>query len=123
MSDATVSQPRPAAQRRTWDLILTIVLLVVYVIVTISASVVGLFLAFAGDSCGASSTCDTDQIATGMLIAVGGVWIPALFVLAGAVILLVVRKLAFWVPLVGVALTIGILCLGFAVATSAVVPN
>lgn len=126
MTDAVTSAPDPAATsatprpRRTWDLILTIVLLIAYLLGTLVASFSAFFLAFAGDSCGASSVCDENQMANGMMIALYAVWIPALFVVIGAIVLLVLRRLAFWVPLVGGALTIIISIIGWAVTISAV---
>lgn len=111
--------PRP---RRTWDLVLTIVLLVFYLGATALGSVMSFFLAFAGDSCGASTVCDYDMIGNAVLIVLAGVWVPALFVVGGAIILLVKRRVAFWVPLAGIVLTIAIVITGFAVATWAVRP-
>ena len=98
-SDATAisATPRP---RRTWDLILTIVLLIAYLLGTLVASFSAFFLAFAGDSCGASSVCDYDQMSTGMMVALVGVW----------------------VPVVGGALTIAITIVGWVIATTAVRP-
>lgn len=112
----------PVRARRTWDLVLTIVLLVMYLGVTALGSGMSFFLAFAGDSCGASSSCDYDMIGNAVLLALGGVWVPTLFVVGGAIILLVKRRIAFWVPLVGIVLTIAIVIAAFAVATWAVRP-
>ncbi len=122
--DAPAAPPAPVAPtrrpRRVWDLVLTILLLVVYLGVTAIGSFLGVFLAFASDSCGASSVCNVDQIGTGMTVAVYGVWAPVLIVLIVAIVLLVRRRLAFWVPLVGIALTIAIVVLGGALVFGAV---
>ncbi len=91
---------------------LTIVLLVVYLVVTAMGSFLGFFLAFASDSCGASSVCDYDRMGTGMTIAVYGVWAPVLIVLILSIVLLALRRLAFWVPLVGILLTIALVVTG-----------
>jgi hypothetical protein len=99
-------------ERPTWDLVLTIVLLVSYLILTLVASAFGTLYAFASDGCGSSNTCNYDQMNVGLFTAVTGVWGPVLFVVAGAIILLVIRRRAFWVPLVGILLTIGISALG-----------
>lgn len=108
--------------RRTWDLVLTIVLLVLYLVVTGIASAMSVFLAFASDSCGASSVCDTGLMGTGMVVAMVGVWVPVIVVLVVAIVLLVTRRLAFWVPVVGILLTIGIAFIGFALVFGAVKP-
>lgn len=117
---APAAAPR---KRHTWDLVLTIVLLVAYLAGTAFASFLSFFLAFASDSCGASSVCDYDQMSTGMFIVLGGVWLPALFVLAGSIVLIVVKRLAFWVPLVGILLTVGIAFAGVSVVFAAVQPS
>lgn len=116
------TEAAPVRARRTWDLVLTIVLLVFYLGATALGSFMSFFLAFAGDSCGASSVCDYDQIGSAVIIVLAGVWVPALFVIGATIILLVKRRIAFWVPLVGIALTIAIVITGFALATWAVRP-
>ena len=111
-----------ARPRRVWDLVLTIVGIIAYLALTALTSAVSFFIVFAGDSCGASSVCNDDQIANGILVMLGGVWVPTLFVLAGSIVLLVTRRIAFWVPLVGALLTIAIAFVGFALVVSAVQP-
>lgn len=101
--------PRP---RRTWDVVLTIILLLLAVVAAIIGSFLGVFLAFASDACGASVECNTDQIATGMLIAMGGVWVPLIAAVVVSIVLLVRRRLAFWVPLAGIALIAGVFAAG-----------
>lgn len=112
----------PVRTRRTWDVALTVVLLVLYLGGVLLGSGSSFFLAFAGDSCGASSVCNYDQIANGMMIVLVGPWVPVIFVLGGAILLLVTKRLAFWLPLVGGALTIAIVVVGWMVATSGVQP-
>ncbi|CAN5145484.1 hypothetical protein BH11ACT4_BH11ACT4_08810 [soil metagenome] len=109
-------------QRRTWDLVLTIVLLVVYLVATALSSGFGVFLAFASDSCGASSVCNTDQIAAAMILVVGGVWVPFVILLVVAIVLLATRRLAFWAPVLGILLAAAIVVGGFFLAMSAVQP-
>ena len=108
--------------RRVWDLVLTIVLLVLYLLITAFGSFTSIFLAFTGDSCNASTVCDYDQIGNAVIIVLAGVWVPSLFVIGASIILLVKRRIAFWVPLVGIVLTIAIVVTGFAVASWAVRP-
>ena len=118
-----MTQPVPQApvrERRPWDVVLTIVFVVLYLAGNVIISALAFFfLAFAGDSCGARNTCDYDQISTGILIATAGPWIPAIFVLAGAIILLVLKRIAFWVPLVGGALSVIALVVGITITSSA----
>jgi hypothetical protein len=111
---------KPARVRKTWDLILTIILLVLYVGGVVTASFASAFvLAFSGDSCGAV-TCDYDQMAVGFAIAAVGVWVPVIVILIASIVLLVVRRVAFWIPIVGMLLTIGLVITGFAIAFAAV---
>ena len=105
-----------------WDMILTIVLLVLYLAGAVVLSSLGFFVAFAGDSCGASSVCDYDAIGNATVFAIGGPWIPVLPVLIVSVILLITKRIALWVPIVGGLLSLAALIIGFAWATSSVVP-
>ncbi len=112
----------PRRPRRTWDLVLTIVFLVLSIGVALLASVFGVFLlAFGSDSCVARD-CDYDVITTGMFVAMIGPWVPVLLALVVSIVLLVTRRLAFWVPIVGGALSIGALILGFVIAGSGAAP-
>lgn len=110
---------RPPRQRRGWDLILACVLLAVYLGFTVIMSLTGLFLGFTAGACETSPNCNPDLQAFGTLFALIGVWIPVLFVIGGTVFLLVTRRIAFWVPLVGLALTFGIYFIGAAIVQNA----
>lgn len=103
-----------------WDLVLTIVLLVVMVGLALLASFFSFFLAFAGDSCGASVTCDTDRIAAGMLVAMIGPLAVALLALIAAVVVLVLKRIAFWIPILGIVLVVGVFVGGAALTASGV---
>jgi hypothetical protein len=103
-----------------WDLVLTIVLLVLMIGAALLASFLSFFLAFAGDSCGAVAECDYDRMATGMLLAMIGPLAVALIVLIAGVVVLVLRRIAFWIPLVGIILVIGVFIAGAALTASGV---
>lgn len=105
--------PRPApssarARRpvRTWDLVLSIVLVVLLLAVAGVLVVFAPFLAFASDPCGGSTVCNTGQLGVGILIAFVGPVIVALLSIAATVVLLVLRRLAFWAPLAGMVLSV-----------------
>ncbi|MFE6254238.1 DUF6264 family protein [Agromyces sp. NPDC057865] len=104
-----------------WDLVTTIVLLVLMIGAALLASFLSFFLAFAGDSCGASSVCDYDRMATGMMVAMIGPLLVGLLALIAAIILLVLRRIAFWIPLLGILLIVGVFIGGFALTASGVV--
>ncbi|WP_219814130.1 MULTISPECIES: DUF6264 family protein [unclassified Rathayibacter] len=90
---------------RVWDLVLTIVLILVASAVTLLLSFFGLFFAMASDSCGGSNACDIGLIEGGVVLAAGGVWVPFLAALAVSIVLLVRRRIAFWVPVAGLAVS------------------
>jgi hypothetical protein len=117
MVEASAPPKRPVI---VWDLVLTIVLLVVMVGLALLASFLSFFLAFASDSCGASVTCDTDRIAAGMLVAMIGPLAVAVLALIAAVVVLVLRRMAFWIPIVGIALVVGVFVGGAALTASGV---
>ncbi|GAA1763061.1 DUF6264 family protein [Agromyces humatus] len=117
--------PAPPPLKRpvvVWDLVLTIVLLVLMVGAALVASFLSFFLAFASDSCGASSVCDYDRIATGMLVAMIGPLIVGLFALVAAVIVLVLKRIAFWIPIVGIVLIAAVFVGAVALTASGVQP-
>jgi hypothetical protein len=111
---------KPKRVRRMWDLILTIILFVLYLGGVVIGSIGSAFvLAFSGDSCGVNS-CNYDQMGVGFAIAVVGIWLPVLLVVVFSIVLLVMKRIAFWVPLAGMVLSIAIIVIGFALAFSAV---
>ncbi|MCD2441121.1 DUF6264 family protein [Agromyces sp. SYSU K20354] len=117
--------PNPAAAptKRSvvvWDLVLTIVLLVLMVGAALVASFLSFFLAFASDSCGASAVCDYDRIATGMLVAMIGPLVVGLVALIAAAIVLVLKRIAFWIPIAGIVLVAAVFLAGVALTASGV---
>lgn len=99
---ATAAEP-PVRRYRGWDIVLSVVLLVVGAAAAGLASVLALFLAFASDSCG-PTTCDYDQMNLGFWVALVAPWGVWLLGLVATIVLLLRRRLGFWVPLVGIAL-------------------
>ena len=104
---------------RTWDLIVTIILLVLDGVLAAIMSFFGFFLAMAGDSCGARD-CIADFIAVGLMVAVGLPWVVLILVAVVSIVLLVKRRLAFWVPLMGGVFIIGSWFVGAAIASAGV---
>ncbi|WZH35125.1 MAG: DUF6264 family protein [Microbacterium enclense] len=97
-------RPEPAARSpRVWDVVLTIVFLVLLPLAALAASYAGLFLAFASDACG-SQTCNTELMNIGLWSAVISPWGVLLVGVVISIVLLVKRRLAFWVPLSAMAL-------------------
>jgi hypothetical protein len=107
---------------RTWDLILSIILLILLLIVSAVAAFAAVGLAFAGDSCGASSVCDYDRIAEGFMAGIVAPLVVGFVALVVTVVMLILRRLAFWIPLVGIVLAIAAEVAAWAWAISGVVP-
>lgn len=105
-----------------WDLILTIVLLILLLVISVVAAVAGLGLAMAGDGCGASSVCDTGRIAEGFLAGISVPLVIGFVALVVTIITLVLRRLSFWIPLVGILLVIASEAAAWAWANSGIVP-
>ncbi|WIM20962.1 DUF6264 family protein [Microbacterium sp. zg-B185] len=117
MSGVGSAPRRPAI---VWDIVVTLILLVCLGILTLITSYFGLFLAMASDPCGGTAQCDTDLIGLGVLAAVGLPWIVLLIAAVVAIVLLVKRRLAFWVPLLAAPLTIASWFVGAAMASAGV---
>ena len=114
-----VAPPPGKRPIRTGDLVVTIVLLVLAGVLAAIMSFFGLFLAMAGDSCGARD-CNSDMIAVGLMVAVALPWVLLIIVAVVSIVLLVKRRIAFWVPLIGGVLIIGSWFVGAAIASAGV---
>ncbi|SFS15332.1 hypothetical protein SAMN04487846_3081 [Microbacterium sp. cf046] len=114
-----VAPPPGKRPVRTWDLVVTIILLVLDGVLAAIMSFFGFFLAMAGDSCGARD-CSADLIAVGLMVAVALPWLLLIIIAVVSIVLLVKRRIAFWVPLVGGVLIIGSWFVGAAIASAGV---
>ena len=102
--------PAPPAPRRpvvVWDLVTSIVLLVVSIVVAAGLTFAAAFLVFASDPCGGSTVCDTDRMGVGFFVALLSPGTVTLVAVIVTIVLLVKRKISFWVPIVGILLAIG----------------
>lgn len=132
-SAAEARQPRTAAprpdrpartgaerRRKGWDIALTIVLLVVLLAVAGGASLLGFVLGLGSDACGADGRiCREGLLVVGVWIALTAPWLVAAVAVFIAIVRLVVRRRAFWVPLVGMAFVAGLWWIGAAVVWAA----
>ncbi|WP_431198012.1 hypothetical protein [Leifsonia xyli] len=103
-----------------WDLVTTIVLVVLAAIIAAVLTFAAFFLVFASDPCGASTVCDTGRMGVGFFIALLGPAAVTLVTVIVAVVLLVVRRRAFWVPIVCILLAAGVWVGGAALVVSGV---
>ena len=115
-----VAAPRPRRVPRGWDIGLTVGLLVLDLAIAVLAGFAGLFLVFASDSCGSGSTCNSVGLSLGVAVAVFAPAVVLLIAVTVAVILLVRRRVAFWVPLAGLLLMGAAWAVGAVVVASSV---
>lgn len=102
-------RPRPPVRRG--DLVATIVLLVLLVGAAVLASVFAVFLTYAASRCDVQ-TCTYDVINAGIWFSLLSPWVVTVAAIAGAVLLLVQRRWAFWVPLTAVVLIVALWLVG-----------
>ncbi|WP_460775894.1 DUF6264 family protein [Microbacterium sp. GXF7504] len=110
----TVDAGRP--RLRLGDTIATVLLIVLGAAVAGVGSVMALFLAFASDGC-ASDGCAA-RIEVGMLTAMFTPWVLWFVGVVWAIVRVVRRRLAFWVPLAAAALGVAVWFLGAWIALS-----
>lgn len=100
-----------------------ILLLVVQAASVLVFGAFGLFIAFVSDSCGASSVCNTDRIAIGMMTPFGVAVVFFVISLVQAIIRMRAGKSAWWVPIVWTVLSASGIVIGFMIAASGVAPD
>lgn len=98
-----------------WDVVTSSILLLIYLMGNVIATFLGFSLVLITDSCGSAASCDPSAIDSGITLAAYGHWIPVLPVLVVAIILMIIRRVSFWVPLVGFLLTAAIWFTGVAI--------
>ena len=111
----------PKRPVRVWDIVVTIVFLFGLAALTLVVSIFGLYLSMAADSCGVRD-CDTNLIAVGMLLAAVMPWVLLGIAVISSIVLLILRRLAFWVPLVAAVLIVAAFFVGGGLATAGVPP-
>ncbi|WP_307219062.1 DUF6264 family protein [Microbacterium sp. SORGH_AS_0888] len=121
VSDAEAVPPTsdPPRRRRVWDLVLTLLLLLVATGAAGLSSVLALYIVLLSDGC-STVNCDYGQLNLGLWIALSGPWAVWAVAVVVSIALLVRRRLAFWMPIVGVAAIVGVWFLGAWVAASGV---
>jgi hypothetical protein len=83
----------------------------------------GLFIAFVSDSCGASSTCNYDQIGFALMIPLGVAVLCFVISLVQTIKRVRADKSAWWVPIMWTVISASGVVIGFMVAADAVAPN
>jgi len=103
-----------------WDVVVTLILVTLLGFLTFFVSVFGAFLVMASDSCGAVADCSNGLIAFGVLAAMGLPWVVLVAAAVIAVVLIVKRRISFWVPLAAAPLVVGAWFVGAAIASAGV---
>ena len=110
----TLKPERAGRSVKVWDVAVTMVLLVLLTLFTIGASYAGVLLRTAADACTAQ-TCDYPTMNAGVSVGVISPWVLLVLAVAFAILLLVKRRIAFWVPLVSASLMVGMWFVGAAI--------
>lgn len=97
-------------QPRGWDFFLTSVFILVLLVLT--GIFVTLGIGFGLNTLGCSGGCDLDAIGIGAQVTTFGSPVVALIAIIVAVVFIARRKVAFWVPLVGILVIGGLYVLG-----------
>jgi len=108
--DGRTKRVRPV---RVWDLVLSIVLVLLLIGVAITGVFIGSLFALGAPSC-VNGSCELFDV--GLNVAIWGPIVVGVLGLAATVTLLVLRKRAFWVPLAGIALVAIVVFVGGAIA-------
>lgn len=115
MTDASASTTPPAAPYAqgapakppiiVWDLVVTILLIVIGIPLLLVAGVFSLMMPMASAPCGGDIVCNDTQFTIGWIVAMAA---PLLFIVSAivAIIAVVRRKLGFWIVLVGGVVTL-----------------
>jgi hypothetical protein len=102
---------RPRRPIRWADMIVSIVLLVLLAGAAVTASVFGAFLSFASDSCGVTG-CNFSVMSIGVWFAVLSPWVVFLIALAGTIVMIVLRRISFWIPITAFVLIVALWLIG-----------
>jgi hypothetical protein len=119
----TAGTPRPPGAKRapiTWDIVTSSVLLVVAVVIAAALTFFAFFLVFASDPCGGATACNTGQMGAGFLVALLGPAFVTLAAMVAAIVLMVLRRVSFWVPITGMVLAVLVWVVGAALVISGV---
>jgi hypothetical protein len=104
---------------RTWDLIVSIALMLLCGGLAVILVVLSAFLVMASDPCG-GVRCNVDQMGVGFGVALVGPLAVLVLGIVATVIVLVLRRLAFWIPLVAMVLAVGVFVVGSALVIGGV---
>ena len=101
-----------AAERPAWDLPTSIVGLVILAAVTTTAAMLGMYLGWAGAGCGSPAGCNDALILAGLFMGTLGVIITAIVFLVITIARITVKRVAWWMPLIGIGAVVLVFLVG-----------
>lgn len=104
---------------KVWDLVLSIVFAIPMLLLVFGTMFMSPFLFMASDPCGVRE-CNYDLMSAGIAVCFFGPIVIFVIALALMIVLLVLRRVAFYVPLIGIALIVGVFVLGMSMVASGV---
>lgn len=115
-----MSTPRRPGKRPliVWDVVITSILLVLLAFLSFFVSVFGAFLVMTSDSCGADD-CIASLIGFGVLVAMGLPWLVLIAAVVLSMVLIVKRRVSFWLPLAAAPFVVGAWFAGAGIAALA----
>jgi ABC-type Na+ efflux pump permease subunit len=119
---STPTAAEPVSTRRPvkiWDLVLTIVLVLPLPVLGVLTAIMAGLLVMVSDPCTAQ-TCDYARIDAGVIVAFIAPIVVIVLGVAASIIVLVLRRLAFWIPLTTALLAVAAWFVGFLLAGSGV---
>ncbi|ORM26955.1 hypothetical protein [Williamsia sp. 1135] len=108
----------PRTTNQVVDIVMTVVMLVVQGLAFLISVYISFFFGMATDSC--SGECNTAPLDAAFVVTDGGGLATLALAIIVSIVLLVRRRLAFWVPLVGIAIQIALVIVGAHLASSVV---
>ena len=120
MTDApALTTAAPVRTVKAWDIVLTIALILIGSGLVAVLVILGALLGVAGDRCSEFS-CSFTQIGLGILVAIAAPVVLFLIAIVVSIVMLVKKRRAFWVPLVGIVLAVIGWVIGFLMVSTAV---
>jgi hypothetical protein len=102
---------------RTWDFLLTIVFIIIEAVLVAVLAIGAFTFSLDNLGCETATSCDPTRVQVGQILAT---WAPAGVALTTAIVAIVRvlrRKIAFWIPLLGIGIMVGVFLIGRVIST------
>ncbi|WP_286310660.1 hypothetical protein [Agromyces mangrovi Wang et al. 2018] len=110
----------PASRPGAGHVVATLLLLALFLVVTATVSLGGVFLPSFTEDCITDAACDRARIGWGSLLAIFGPWLVALVVVIWTTVRMLQRRAARRVPILGTFANLALFALGLWLAASGV---